>query len=95
MADDGAQSVDIDSAFDNFVRVESATAETIRPHLESTGQILATLGIDGAVDAFNAMSAAREDFLANASNWNQYAMDENVMWALCVKVTAFFGASRA
>jgi len=82
-------SIPIDAAFDELVRIENSTAETIRPHTETTCNILSILGT--GKEAFELMISTREDFLTNASTWNQYAMDENVLGALCIKITNFFG----
>ena len=87
-----ADAVDIDGAFDTLVKQETASRENIVPHTETTGLAVGVLGVEGAQQAFEAVAAAREDFIANATVWNQYAVDENVMGALCVKITAFFDA---
>ncbi len=82
-------SIPIDAAFDELVRIETLTAEVIRPHTETTTAILTILGT--GQEAFELMISTREDFLTHATAWNQYAVDENVLGALCVKINNFFG----
>lgn len=86
-----AGTVDIDDAFDTLVKRERAAAEWIRADSQSTAKALTVVEVPETASLFNAMVAAREDFLANAAKWNQYAVDQNVMGALCVKIAAFFG----
>ena len=94
---------DVDAAFDELVRLESAAGAASRPHAPSTDYLLQLLqyGSDAAtaehaqlgelLASFRAACAAREDFLTNAAAWNQYACDENVLGALCVKIGAVSG----
>jgi uncharacterized hydantoinase/oxoprolinase family protein len=88
-----ASEVDIDGAFENLCAVEASTSATIQPHVESTSAIISHLG-EGSGDVlavYQAAAEAREDFLRNASSWVQYAMDANVLAALNVKISGYFG----
>ena len=83
---------DIDAAFEALVAREQASTRAIQGALGTLRGGLAKLSHTPFYPAFYAAVSARQEFIAQAADWVQYAVDENVMGALAEKIGIVFGA---